>query len=401
MVNCKFLKSGETLKEIRKLIKKSNEIKIAVAYLKKDGYNEIKEDIKEFLKKKKHLWLLVGIARYYITDAYPLNMLLKLRKEKAKIKLRYYNNRGFHPKVCIFKTGKDVTVVIGSSNLTGGGLRKNIEANILLSGNEQDKIIKDVFDFYDRIWRNSDLLNETILKKYLKNSSISVRIESTGDIDNIPETSLPLKPETEIALEHILININWNPHNFQKGCTLRERTSDIQRACCHEWKVCHEKKWIGGCRSSYLFSEYKYYTFKKYIKKGACAFFIAKNPNVDNKYTLIGFLYMKGKIGQRTKHSKRYHYFWADKKKSILFPLNRNTIVFEEDFTENLPSRPIEWYDAPKNATHEYSSQGWIGKQTQGHRKVSNDDAIFILCDYYERTNDKKVLKIIEELENR
>lgn len=89
--------------------------------------------------------------------------------------------------------------------------------------------------------------------------------------------------------------------------------------------------------SSTLFRDYEYYTFKKYIKKGNLAFFIARHPELD-KYVFIGFLYMKDKPGRRTKHVKKFYYFRAIKEKSIRFPLNeKKTIVFDRKFTEKLP----------------------------------------------------------------
>ncbi|MBU4503036.1 MAG: NgoFVII family restriction endonuclease, partial [Nanoarchaeota archaeon] len=177
---CKFLESDDVLKEIRRLIGESDEVRIAVAYLKEKGYNEIKDALREFLEKEKHFfWLLVGIAKYYITDADPLDELLELQRKNKNIKLKCSPNCGFHPKVCIFRTGKDVSVIIGSSNLTGGGLGENTEANILIRGDEGDEVIKNILNFYYRIWQWPDfgLLDKRILDIYRKNKENKKRFD--------------------------------------------------------------------------------------------------------------------------------------------------------------------------------------------------------------------------------
>jgi HKD family nuclease len=46
----------------------------------------------------------------------------------------------FHPKLYLFRVGAEVHLLIGSSNLTGGGFEKNREANVLLHGSETGPI---------------------------------------------------------------------------------------------------------------------------------------------------------------------------------------------------------------------------------------------------------------------
>jgi HKD family nuclease len=155
-IQTSFLESNQVLKEIRRLFRSSESVDIAVAYLKDSGYQEIKQDINSFLHRHKTLRLLVGLADYCITDAEPLEDLLRIQ-EKAnigkKMRLKYYSNTEFHPKLIIFRETGRVCVIVGSSNFTAGGLGGNIEANVLISGMQGDAEIQKVIAFFERIWR--------------------------------------------------------------------------------------------------------------------------------------------------------------------------------------------------------------------------------------------------------
>ena len=51
----------------------------------------------------------------------------------------------------ILKGTKGITAIIGSSNLTLGGLKNNIEVNIVITINEQDEILSDLYETYNRL----------------------------------------------------------------------------------------------------------------------------------------------------------------------------------------------------------------------------------------------------------
>jgi len=57
----------------------------------------------------------------------------------------------YHPKLYILKGAKTITSIIGSSNLTAGGLKKNIEVNMVVTIDEHEEILSDIYATYNRL----------------------------------------------------------------------------------------------------------------------------------------------------------------------------------------------------------------------------------------------------------
>jgi hypothetical protein len=53
----------------------------------------------------------------------------------------------YHPKVYGFRSGRRVAAIIGSANFTGGGLGKNLEAAVALTGTINDPALADIIAF--------------------------------------------------------------------------------------------------------------------------------------------------------------------------------------------------------------------------------------------------------------
>ena len=89
------------------------------------------------------------------TEPDALNMLYNLSSDNDKItciclsSLKPYYT--YHPKLYLFNNEKKVKFIIGSSNLTEGGLKKNIEANVVIETSIDDDIISDAYDTYNRL----------------------------------------------------------------------------------------------------------------------------------------------------------------------------------------------------------------------------------------------------------
>ena len=150
-----FLESRDVLSTAKSLIGQCDQVDIAVAFLKDSGYQSLRNEIIDFLKSGNKIRLIVGLAGYCITDPGPLEDLLGIKntlKQKNRLRLRYYSNPQFHPKLLIFKQNNIVSVIIGSSNFTKGGWGGNLEANVLIKGKVADEVMKDVNSFFQKLW---------------------------------------------------------------------------------------------------------------------------------------------------------------------------------------------------------------------------------------------------------
>jgi HKD family nuclease len=115
-------------------------VHIAVAFLKRSGLERISEPLHYALNSKgANVEIVVGLD-FKTTDAQALSALKEM--ENANRNFKFYcfgdkrdnfNELVFHPKIYLFdksnSTGLKYTSIIGSSNLTAGGLATNFEVN--------------------------------------------------------------------------------------------------------------------------------------------------------------------------------------------------------------------------------------------------------------------------------
>ena len=98
-----------------------------------------------------------------------------LKKSYGKIKLRWYKTHGeqFHTKFNFIKYNDGTSkVILGNSNLTKKNLGGfNLEAELMVEANSGALLIKEVDDYYERIWNNIDGNTYTVEYDSLKDES--------------------------------------------------------------------------------------------------------------------------------------------------------------------------------------------------------------------------------------
>lgn len=145
-----FLKGREVATQLNQLFISSKKIRIAVAFIKEKGYDEIENSLKTALEKGIDIDFAIGASpAFRITDAAVLERLKNLENKYNKLKLKYSPESYFHPKLFIFQKEEKITIILGSSNLTAGGIGSNIEANIMISGEKGEKIINQIEKFFE------------------------------------------------------------------------------------------------------------------------------------------------------------------------------------------------------------------------------------------------------------
>lgn len=132
----------------------SDDIRIAVAFVSIKGLSLIEEPLRLAINSANSIEFLVGLDMNW-TEPDALKMLYNLSSDNNKItciclsSLKPYYT--YHPKIYLFNKGNHVKIIIGSSNLTEGGLKKNIEANVVIEASIDDENISDAYDTYNRL----------------------------------------------------------------------------------------------------------------------------------------------------------------------------------------------------------------------------------------------------------
>lgn len=131
-------------KIINQELQNSLETQIAVAFLKRSGINTIEDSLMMSLDKGGKFELIVGLD-FKTTDPLAMKFFIDLHKQYKDVRFYCYGDKGhnkndivFHPKIYLFRNPKEAVSIVGSTNLTQGGLMSNFEVNTIF--NEQQPV---------------------------------------------------------------------------------------------------------------------------------------------------------------------------------------------------------------------------------------------------------------------
>ena len=128
-------------------------LRVAVAYARWDGIGLISKSIEQFLAGGGELQSIYGVANGVTTPdsllySLYLQELYKTHTYAGAIEDKYANST-FHPKFLEFTYEDDAVVIIGSANLTGGGLLRNTELGVEMRVPSDDALEKAI----DATWK--------------------------------------------------------------------------------------------------------------------------------------------------------------------------------------------------------------------------------------------------------
>lgn len=164
--------TNESHKELLlNLFGQADEIIFAVGFLKQSGLNNIKEYLEDFCAdktKSSTFYIGTGLGE---TDPDTLQSLYNVFKTKSNHKLILSTPDAgiFHPKIYVFKKGKNVTVVTGSSNLTQHGWAVNDEVSMVIETTINSLEYSQLDKYFDQLYTkyySEDV--ESIIKRYKK-----------------------------------------------------------------------------------------------------------------------------------------------------------------------------------------------------------------------------------------
>lgn len=141
-----------------------------VAFVSAGGIENIKESLLSFRDNGGDIRLYVGVDMHG-TSKEALQLLLDLGIPTYIV---YSSNRiVYHPKIYAFESANRLKLLIGSSNLTVSGLYQNVEASVVLSGDNDDademrSFISDVYESFNLVLQDNSticrMLNAELLE---------------------------------------------------------------------------------------------------------------------------------------------------------------------------------------------------------------------------------------------
>ena len=136
-------------------LEKADEIKMGVAFVKYSGLSLIQDDIKKCLENKGKVEFVLGLD-FRTTEPKALRTILGMANNGLNIKLFCFSDPSsddtpvYHPKIYLLRREDRIVISIGSSNLTSGGLRDNVEVNAIIEARKQDEMVSDLYGIYNR-----------------------------------------------------------------------------------------------------------------------------------------------------------------------------------------------------------------------------------------------------------
>ena len=159
---------------LRAELRGSYEFMAASAFLNSGGLDEIKDELRDILESEGRVSIVHG-ADFTIADPPAIRTLVDMKTRYPQMSYRVHcdwaltHSQKFHTKLYIArKDRRNYCAVIGSSNLTLGGLRDNTEANAVMRGDGSDSPIRDCLRIYDAILASPSLVepNAEFADKY-------------------------------------------------------------------------------------------------------------------------------------------------------------------------------------------------------------------------------------------
>ena len=148
--------TNNLLDALRPSFLKANEIRFGVPFAKYSGFSLIKDGIKECLKNGGRAEFVLGLD-FRTTEPKVLRILDTMAKSGLNIKLFCFSDPSindtsiYHPKIYFISKRDKFVISIGSSNLTSGGLKDNVEVNAIIEASTKEEIVSDIYRIYTRL----------------------------------------------------------------------------------------------------------------------------------------------------------------------------------------------------------------------------------------------------------
>jgi hypothetical protein len=108
------------------------EFRAAVAFVKRSGTKHIRQPLEDFSKRGGLVKISAGVDAGGTSVEGLTDLMQAVEARGSVLIFKNANSSTFHPKIYLFRSATAAAVVVGSGNLTEGGLFTNYEASLLL-----------------------------------------------------------------------------------------------------------------------------------------------------------------------------------------------------------------------------------------------------------------------------
>jgi len=206
---------------INQELQNAQSARIAIAFLKYSGIRVIEKSLDQCLKNNGSVEIIAGLD-FKTTDPQSMHYLIQLQKITSNLKFYCYgdknvnkNNIVFHPKIYLFQGKKETTGIIGSTNLTGGGLMTNFEANVIFKETKplyfsQLEAIYNSVKFTDSVFSPDEeylIGYSDVYKAFLQNEEKATKDKGVQEAVNQIRRREEFLPGTVPSIKSLIIDV--------------------------------------------------------------------------------------------------------------------------------------------------------------------------------------------------
>ena len=204
---------------INQELQNANSAKMAVAFLRYSGVQVIERAINDCLKNNGNIEIIAGLD-FKTTDPQSMHYFIQSQKQVSNLKFYCYGDKDenktdvvFHPKIYLFKKGGETTGIVGSTNLTRGGLLTNFEVNVVIKETRplyfsQLEAIYNSVKFTDSVFSPDEEYlagYSDVYKAFLQNEERAIKNESVQNVVRQINKRAEFLPGTVPSIKSLII----------------------------------------------------------------------------------------------------------------------------------------------------------------------------------------------------
>src|SRR3989338_7879449 len=209
---------------INQELRNANSAKMVVAFLKYSGVKVIEKSLDNCLKNNGNVEIIAGLD-FKTTDPQSMHYFIQLQKQVTNLKFYCYGDKDenktdivFHPKIYLFEKGQETTGIVGSTNLTRGGLLTNFEVNVVIKETKplyfsQLEAIYNSVKFTDSVFSPDEEYlagYSDVYKAFLRNEERAIKDEGVQNVIRQINRRAEFLPGTVPSIKSLIIEVIKN-----------------------------------------------------------------------------------------------------------------------------------------------------------------------------------------------
>lgn len=165
-VSNNYREGKKVISSIENELRVCDSFQISVAFITRSGITPLLSILKE-LEEKNIPGQILTTDYLNFSEPKALETIHQLKNIELKMYHVQDGKEGFHTKGYIFKKEEIYRIIIGSANLTGSALTKNIEWNTKLVSTKDGEMTKQIIEEFNALWNSQDSLSfEDFIENY-------------------------------------------------------------------------------------------------------------------------------------------------------------------------------------------------------------------------------------------